>query len=274
MSEQRGSEPILPDDDFRARRDYLPDDAFGYVSGPYEGATDRISEDEWHKLMSLPTDTLLRTTDQFGPQLTQLRLLWERWLEELPPTADMAPFMFNAGWDAADDFNASTFTLAHGYYRQSMAGLRSVIDRLAIAAGFGAWQDAEGLRRWLSGESDAPKFGNARDAIAVSLGTDATAVLNTFQKELSGYIHSQASTASAMLWAGSNGPVLEHDSFVLVYGYFRDVMAMALVLLSIGWSGYSIPDELWPLFERPNGGWATVSLPDFKRHLAGGDGGK
>jgi hypothetical protein len=28
MGEERGSEPILPSDDFRARRDYLPDDAF------------------------------------------------------------------------------------------------------------------------------------------------------------------------------------------------------------------------------------------------------
>ena len=201
-------------------------------------------------------------------------MLWEYWLERLPSDVGDAPFMFNAGWDAADDFNAAIFTLAHGYYRQSMGSLRNAMDRLTIAVGFGARQDKEGLRKWLAGESEAPKFGNARDAIAVSLGSDATAVLNNFQRELSGYIHSQASTTSAMLWGGSNGPVLEHDSFVFVYGYFRDVVAMGFVLLSVGCSGFVIPDKAWLLFDRPGGGWATVSLADFKRQLRGGDSGK
>src|SRR6266568_240069 len=111
-------DPQLPSDDFRARRHYLPAEAFALVAGPYEGATDLIPEEQWQELMSWPTDVLLRTTDQHGGQLAQLNGLWSRWVQTLPLQRERAPFMFNAAWDAADDFNASTFSAAHGYYRQ------------------------------------------------------------------------------------------------------------------------------------------------------------
>ena len=261
------SDESLPTD-FRARRNYLPAEAFALVTGPYEGATDLVPEDQWHEFMSLPTDVLLRTSDQFGTPLAQLNRLWSRWVETLPLEAKKAPYMFNAVWDAADDFNAATFTTAHGYYRQGMANLRSALDSLTIAASFAVRRNEDGLRRWLSGESEPPKFGNARDLITSSLGPEATEVLKRLYKDLSGYIHSQSDATNATLWGGSNGPVFERRSFRLAYGYFRDVMAMGFVLLSIGWEEYAIPDELWPLFERPEGLWSEVSLTDLKRQLA------
>jgi hypothetical protein len=49
---------------------------------------------------------------------------------------------------------------------------------------------------------------------------------------------------------------------------------MRFVLLSVGWSRFVIPDKAWLLFDRPDGSWATVSLADFKRHLAQGDSGE
>lgn len=269
MDKQGDSSPDPQLDDFRARRNYLPEDAFALVTGVYEGATDLIPEDQWHELMSFPTDVLLRTSDQCGTQLAQLNRLWGRWVETLPLEADVAPFMFNVGLDAGDDFNAATFNTAHGYYRQGMANLRSAMNGLTIAASFAVRRNEAGLRRWLSGESEPPKFGNARDILTTPLGADATNVLNELQAKLSGYVHSQASATNAMLWGASNGPVFERSSFRHVYGYFRDVMAMGFVLLSIGWPEFSIVDDLWPLFERPNGTWANVSLPDFKRQLMG-----
>ena len=265
-SEEAASEVLSPDD-FRARRNYLPDGAFALVTGTYEGATDLVPQDQWSSLMSGPTDVLLRTSDQCGTSLGQLNLLWSRWAETLPLEVEKAPYMFNAGWDAADDFNAATFTATHGYYRQGMANLRSALDSLTIAASFAVRPNEDGLHRWLSGESEPPKFGNARDQLEASLGPETTEVLKKLYKDLSGYIHSQSDATNATLWGGSNGPVFERSSFRLVYGYFRDVMAMGFVLLTIGWDDFTIPDELWPLFERPDGLWSGVSLSGLKQRL-------
>jgi len=183
-------DPKLPADDFRARRCYLSADAFALVTGPYDGITDLIPKDQWHELMSLPTDVLLRTSDQHGSQLAQLSGLWSRWLQTLPLKRELAPFMFNAAWDAADDFNVSTFNAAHGYYRQGIANLRSALEGLTLAASFANRQDTGELAAWLSGDSDPPRFGNARDILAPTLGAEITSVLRKLYKELSSYTHS------------------------------------------------------------------------------------
>jgi hypothetical protein len=59
-------DPALSPDDFRAKRNYLPAEAFALVTGSYAGITDPIPEEQWHELMSGPTDVLLRTSDQNG----------------------------------------------------------------------------------------------------------------------------------------------------------------------------------------------------------------
>lgn len=246
-------DPRLAADDFRARRNYLPAEAFALVTGPYEGTTDLIPEDEWQALMSWPTDVLLRTTDQHGGQLAQLHLLWSRWVQTLPLDPKDAPFVFNAAWDAADDFNASTFNAAHGYYRQGMANLRSAVEGMALAARYATTQDRKGFESWMSGEP--PNFGNARDLIKPILGSAVTDVLKKLYKDLSAYIHSGPGGGNAVLWGGSNGPIFEHSSFVRVYRYFRDVMAMGYVLLSLSWTTFSIPKNMTPLFETPDGVW-------------------
>src|SRR5215475_6421597 len=121
-------DPKLSADDFRARRRYLPASAFALVTGPSGGTTDLIPEEQWHELMSLPTDVLLRTTDQHGSQLAQLNGLWSRWVQTLPLELEATPFMFNAAWDAANDFNVSTFNAMHGYYQQGLANLRGALE--------------------------------------------------------------------------------------------------------------------------------------------------
>jgi hypothetical protein len=255
-------DPRLSADDFRAKRDYLPAEAFALVTGPYEGTTDLIPKDQWQSLMSWPTDVLLRTTDQLGSQLAQLHNLWETWVQTLPLEENDAPFMFNAGWDAADDFNASTFNAAHGYYRQGMANLRSALEGMALAARYTTRQDSKGFERWISGEP--PNFGNARDLIKPNLGDAVTDILRKLHKDLSAYIHSGPGGSNARLWGGSNGPIFEYDSFVGVYRYFRDVMAMGYVLLSLSWAAFSIPQYLIPLFETPGGVWNEMAVADVK----------
>lgn len=257
-------EPQLSANDFRARRHYLPASAFALVSGPYEGAIDLIPEMQWHQLMSWPTDVLLRTTDQHGSQLAQLNGLWSRWVETLPLAQEAAPFMFNAAWDAADDFSVSTFNAAHGYYRQGLANLRGALEGLTLAASFAERHNAKGLDAWLSGEREPPKFGNARDMIASTLGAAITNILRQLYKELSSYIHSGPGGTNAELWEGSNGPIFVPSSFQKVYRNFRDVMAMGYVLLSIGWPAFAIPEYVLPLFETPNGAWSEATISAVK----------
>jgi hypothetical protein len=246
----------LAADNFRARRHYLPASAFALVTGPYLGATDLIPEEQWHELMSWPTDVLLRTTDQHGKQLAQLNGLWSRWVQTLPLKPEAASFMFNAAWDAADDFNVSTFNTMHGYYRQGLANLRGALEGLTLAASFAVRQDTTGLNAWLSGESEPPKFGNAREILTPALGAEITAILRKLYKELSGYIHSGPYGTNAELWEGSNGPIFVPRSFEKVYRYFRDVMAMDYVLLALGWSAFTVPEYVLALFETPDGAWS------------------
>jgi hypothetical protein len=259
-------DPKLPLDDFRARRHYMPAEAFALVSGPYEGATDLIPEDQWHELMSLPTDVLLRTSDQYGSQLAQLNILWHHWIKTLPGEQQTVPFVFNIGWDIADDFNASVFNAAHGYYRQGLANLRSALEGLELAARFAQRQDMKGLEAWLSGEKE-PKFGNARELLEPSLGPEITGVLKKLYKELSGYIHTGPSGSNGRLWGGSNGPVFEGSSLLKVYRYFRDVMAMDFVLLALAWPGFTIPEHILPLFETPDGVWDDNARLEVKQRF-------
>jgi hypothetical protein len=251
----------LPANDFRARRAYLPDQAFGLVTGPAWGPpTDLIPEESWQELINLPTDVLLRTTDRRGTRLAQMNNLWTIWMKSLPGEVETAPFIFNAGWDAADDFNVSVFVTAHGYYRQGLGNLRNALEGMAIAATFAASQDEQALGRWLKGKRVEMKPA----ALRPSLGSDITSVLGRLYGELSSYVHPQQNGTNAFLWNGSNGPVWENDAFDLVYRAFRDVMGMCLVLLRTGWSGYSIPRKLLLVFDTPGGAWTPAALGALK----------
>jgi hypothetical protein len=258
-----GSTPKLPSDDFRARRHYLPDDAFA-LSGEYEPPTNPMPEKQWHGLMDLPTDVLLRTTDHNGGQLGQMYDLWTLWVRMMPGESEKAPYMFNAGWDAADDFNAAILSGAHGYYRQGLATLRSALEGLAIAASYAKRQNMQGLLGWVNGRIEPPKFGNARDIIASSLGAEITAVLKALYKELSGSIHTSPDYANVALWGGSNGPVWEPEGFYQVYGAYRDVMAMGYILMKLGWPTFAIPPNAWLLFMTPDGFWEDAAVAAAK----------
>ena len=197
------SSPELSHDDFRARRNYLPDEAFAFVRGSNESPTSPMPADQWHGLIDLPTDVLLRTTDHQGAQLAQLHDLWGEWVETLPLRVDLAPYIFNAGWDAADDFNATVFVTAHGYYRQGMANLRSALEGLTTAASFAVRQDRPGLEHWLSGQNDPPRPVEVRGILAPTLGPEISGILKQLYRELSGYVHSQPSPLPRTRFCGA-----------------------------------------------------------------------
>ena len=267
MSDNSDEDARLAIEDFRARRQYLPNEAFALSEGSWSPPTDLIPEETWQELINLPTDVLLRTTDRRGRAIAQLTALWSTWIKLLPVEAERAPFIFNAAWDAADDFNVSIFVTVHGYYRQGMANLRSALEGMATAATFAIRQDEKALRKWLEGQGYPPKFGNMRDLLKPSLGPELTAVLEMLQKRLSKHVHAGRSGSNALLWNDSNGPIWEDTAFNRVYRSFRDVMAMCLVLCHLGWPGSSIPPQLLPLFETPGGMWTPAAVAEAKERF-------
>ena len=134
--------------------------------------------------------------------------LWSKWIELLPLEEGIAPYIFNVSWDAAEDFNVSTFNGVHGYYRQALGHLRSALEGLTFAAYFAKRKDAAGLRGWLS--------------VTTRRRSSATP-----------------------------------ESFELVYCRFRDVMAMCLVLLSVGSPSFVMPTLLPALLDTPSGAWTA-----------------
>jgi len=176
----------------------------------------------------------------------------------LPLKPQAAPFIFNVGSDAAEDFNVSTFNAAHGYYRQGMFLLRSAVEGLTHAASFAKRQDKAGLQAWLSGDCESPKFGNARDILLPELGPDVTSVLSSSTRSCATTL--TPGLAAAMPRSdGSNGPIWVSESFGLVYRCFRDVMAMCVVMLSVGWPKFSIPQHAEPLFDTPGTAWTPAA---------------
>jgi hypothetical protein len=55
MPNDSGEDTHLADKDFRARRQYLPNDAFALSEGSWDPPTDLIPEETWQELINLPT---------------------------------------------------------------------------------------------------------------------------------------------------------------------------------------------------------------------------
>ena len=97
----------LPSKDFRARRIVLTRDDFGYAPKPAEPANDLIDKGTWDSIVTLPDDVAVRTTNYHGTAIRQLHAPWGAWIECFGDEHDC---MFPVMLDAADDFQAATFT--------------------------------------------------------------------------------------------------------------------------------------------------------------------
>lgn len=153
---------LLPEADFRARRTVLTRRDFAYAPKPAPQPSDIIGKATWNSIVSLPDDVAIRTTDYHGTTLTQLHDLWGAWVESFGTTQDC---MFPVMLDAGDDFQAATYTALTGFYRLSIAALRSALELVTI----GAWAQVCGrhqeFRDWLAGKV-AFSFGQACDGLS------------------------------------------------------------------------------------------------------------
>ena len=109
--------------------------------------TNLISAESWHGIMTLPDDVAIRTTSYQGSRIEVLHELWSGWISAFPAQGIISAAML----DATDDFNAATFNLVHGYYRQSLASLRSALETIVFACECKATDDFAKWNRWLDG---------------------------------------------------------------------------------------------------------------------------
>jgi hypothetical protein len=155
----------LPLTDFRSRRTVLVRSDFGYAPKPAPRPSDIIDKETWDSIVTLPDDVGVRTSNYHGTTIRQLHDLWGAWIECVGEKQDcMFPVMLEAG----DDFQAATYTALTGFYRLSVAALRSALELAAI----GAWAQVCGkqkeFRSWQAGRSPL-SFGQACDGLSSAM---------------------------------------------------------------------------------------------------------
>lgn len=157
----------LPETDFRARRRVLTRSDFAYAPKPEAPPSDPVSKSTWDRIVTLPDDVAVRTSNHHGSTLKQLENLWGAWVESI---GDVQDCLFPAMLDAGDDFQSSTYTALTGFYRLSVTALRSALELTTIAT----WaqvcgKDAEYHAR-RSGKT-ALSFGQACDGLIAATRT-------------------------------------------------------------------------------------------------------
>lgn len=261
----------LSDNDFRGRRFYLVDHVFFQAPSSAVDGGDRISERIWDSIVDLPTDVLLRTTELLGTMVEDMANQYSNWVHGTPHEPDQASYIFDATIDASDEFHASPFMAAHGWYRQATSSLRNALECMAIGAEFTLHVNQQKFEAWRNGEYE-PKFGNMIDQIASSdkvkffesklrSGTvfGPNGVAKTLYKHLCCYAHARPGYTNVDIW-NSNGPVFIGGAFTDFWANFGDTLALCAVLLKLSWDNYDLPHATAPLFEVATERWCDVAL--------------
>jgi hypothetical protein len=152
---------FLPETDFRARRIVLTRKDLAFASKPAPRPSDMIDKATWESIVVLPDDVAVRTSNYHGTVLMQLDALWRAWVESI---GDVQDSIFPVMLDAGDDFQAATYAALTGFYRLSIAALRSALELTTI----GAWAQVCGkdqeFRDWRAEKIPLP-FGQACDGL-------------------------------------------------------------------------------------------------------------
>jgi hypothetical protein len=260
---------------YRERRAYLADHVFFRVPAAGRPPSDLLGEKEWKQLTEVPTDVLLRTTDHLGSMIDDMLTQSYTWLCALPldDNPDSAPYVFHAHLEAYDEFEASPFIAAHGWYRQATSALRNAVEVMTHAVRFAVRSDDTGFQSWRNGSADPPRFGNSVDLIGRSpavaaidaqlggtgiFGNNPSGVLRTLYADVCRYAHSQPGHTNADIWR-SNGPVFIGRAFTQFWLDFCDVLLVCYILLKIGFPNLRVPDALEGIAGNAGDGWHGIA---------------
>lgn len=255
---------LLPLTDFRARRRVLVRRDFGYAPKPAPRPSEMIDKETWDSIVTLPDDVAVRTTNYHGAKIKQLDELWGVWIECVGQKQDT---LFPVMLDAGDDFQAATYNALTGFYRLSVAALRTALEVTTI----GAWAQVCGkhkeFRSWRS--CNLPlSFGQGCDGLCGSTArlqnhlratvndslfdqrnsTDEGGFARRMFSGVSNYTHSRPGLADSDM-RESNGPIYVNSAFNHVAWMQFEVMGLCLVLLLIARPKQHLPAPAIELLE-------------------------
>lgn len=150
---------------------------FAYAPRPGLPPSDVIDEGTWKSLVVLPDDVAVRTSNYHGTAIRQLHYLWEAWVETLDGVDGC---LATAMLDAGDDFQSSTYTALTGFYRLSIAALRSALELVAIGTWAKVCNRDQEFQQWRNGKRTL-SFGAACDGLIA-----ATDILRMELRETAG----------------------------------------------------------------------------------------
>jgi hypothetical protein len=262
----------LAEGDFRRVRKYLAPWLFAWP-GSEEGTTypppsDLVGQEQWDGIMVLPTDVALKSSSYEGSLVSRLYQLHSDWIFSWPDLGE-ATFMEEPALLASEEFDALVFNALHGWYRQALGCLRNALETLAIGAALAVTNDQESFLAWRQGKKQLA-FGQCRALLRDSpagrqidveaapesvFGDGRTAWAKEVYARLCAYAHSRSGHTNADFWR-SNGPIFSPSALKVVEAEFRETLALAYLLLRLGWAGYRPgPGEL-ALISGPQASWS------------------
>ncbi len=249
--------------DFRARRVVLTRKDFAFAPKPARRPSDIIDRETWESVVILPDDVAIRTSNYHGTTLRQLHDLWGAWVESFGSVHDC---MFAVMLDAGDDFQAATYTALTGFYRLSVAALRSALELTVIGTWTQVCRKHREFRSWRSGRN-ALSFGQACDGLLGAAGPleahlGATIDDSIFAQRsssgeggyarrmyrgISDFSHSRPGYADGDM-RQSNGPIYARSAFNHVAWVQFETFAICFVLLLLARPKQQLPPPAIQLF--------------------------
>lgn len=249
---------LLPLQDFRARRKVLVRSDFAYAPNPPRRPSDRIDRNTWHHLMVLPDDVAIRTSNHHGTELQQFTELTGAWIESVDMHTNprlIDPVML----DAFDDLKAGIFNSLFGWYRFSIAGMRNVLELMAIGCWADVCQEKQKFTDWQDGKI-ALSLGQACDglihgAAALEAHLENTVGDNLFSQKtaksdggflrrafsgISEYSHSRPGHTHGHMWE-SNGPTYVPSAFQHVAWINFETIALSFALAMLAKPSMHVP---------------------------------
>jgi hypothetical protein len=254
----------LPDHDFRARRGVLTQGDFAWAPKPEPPASDSVDDAIWSSIVTLPDDVAVRTSNHHGTTLRQLDDLWGAWIESIGENNDL---MSSVMLDAGDDFQSATYTALTGFYRLSVAALRSALELTTIGAwaqvcsktnDYNAWRDGKltlSFRQACDGlmTATSPLRDELRATVQNSLFDQKTLAseggyARRIYHGISNYSHARPGLSDGDI-RQSNGPIYDKSAFDHVSWMQFETIGLCFVLLLIARPKNRIPQAALDLFD-------------------------
>jgi hypothetical protein len=169
---------------------------------------------------------------------------------------------------AYEEFKAVVFNAVHGYFRQALGCLRNVLETMTAAAAMAVTNDTAWFTAWQNGADEIPMRearpllrdspeGRRMDAAVkpnLIFGDELTHWIKRRYAELCAYTHGAPGKNNVDFWQ-SNGPIFVPEALPIVEAELRETLALAYLLLKIGWSNYTPTDGVRNLLSGPTSGW-------------------